>query len=260
LKLKHRTRPANVIVLFSAITWLVIPTDGADAAIVNSLRGFERDEPGWSGSLAGSYDANGGNTDDSTFAGSGRVQWRGRSNVWRCIVAGERKLNRGEETARSVLAHLRHNYLLTDRWATLAFLQLQRNPFQRLDARTLIGAGGRWQAMKGDRHLVYLGAAYMFEWEKIQDEPGSTQAQRLSSFLSVEVELRDDVFLDGLVFYQPEWSDFADWRFLGAISLDVGLTAALSLFTGFSVQYDSQPPVGVMQTDWHTKTGFRMKF
>lgn len=239
---------------------LVIATGPAHAAIVNSLRGFERDEPGWSGSLAGSYDANGGNTDDSTFAGSGRVQWRGQSHIARCIVAGKRKLSRGEETARSFLAHLRHNYLLSDRWATIAFLQVQRNPFQRLDARTLIGAGARWEAVQGDKHLIYLGAATMFERERIQDEPVSTKAQRLSSFLSVEVALREGVLLDGLVFYQPRWNDFADWRFFGAISLDIGLTAALSLFTGYSVQYDSQPPVGVMQTDWNTNTGFQVKF
>ena len=97
----------------------------ADAAIINSLRGFDRDEPGYSGSIAGSYGAAGGNTEQSTFEGSGRIQWQGRVHTLKLIASGRRTTSRGEETAKSVLGHLRHNYDLSDRWATLAFFQAQ---------------------------------------------------------------------------------------------------------------------------------------
>ena len=242
------------------VVLLVIPAAGARAAIVNSLRGFDGDEPGWSGSVAGSYGASGGNTSESTFTGSGRLQRKGASNIWRLIGSGKRTTSRGEETARSALAHLRHNYLLSDRWATLAFLQLQKNPFQRLDSRILMGLGGRWQALKGESTLIYLGAAHMFEQERIQGEQGHDKAQRISGFISLEVELRDGVFVDCLVFYQPRWSDFADWRIFGEASLEVELTGSLSLFTGYNLEHDTRPPAGVEQTDWDTKTGFLVKF
>jgi len=223
----------NALVGAAVAAILVIPVAGAQAAIVNSLRGFDRDEHGWSGSVDGSYGASGGNTQESTFMGSARLQWKGALHIGRLIGAGKRTTNSGKETARSTLAHLRHNYLLSDRWATVAFLQLQENPFQRLDSRFLAGLGGRWQALKGTSTLIYLGATYMFEKERIQGEDGFEKAQRLSSFVSLEVELREGVFVDFLAFYQPRWDDFADWRAYGEIRLEIELIGSLSLFTGY---------------------------
>jgi putative salt-induced outer membrane protein YdiY len=246
--------PAVVVAL------LLIPSLGARAAIVNSLRGFSEDEPGWSGSIAGSYGASGGNTRESTFAGDGRLQLRTTANIWRLIARGKRTTTRGIETARSTLGHLRHNYLLSERWATIAFLQHQRNPFQRLDSRYLLGFGGRWLAVKGNATRIHLGAAHMFEQESIQDEPGHVKDQRLSTYISLVTELREGVAVDFLVFYQPLWKDFADWRVHGEIKLTVDLTGSLALFTGYNLEHDTRPPDGVVETDWDTKTGFTFSF
>ena len=85
-------------------------------------------------------------------------------------------------------------------------------------------------------------------------------SNRLSSFASLELELRHGVFVDFLAFYQPKFDDFADWRAYGEIRLEVELIGSLSLFTGYNLQYDSQPPAGVEETDWNTRTGFLVKF
>jgi len=229
-------------------------------AIVNSLRGWSEDEPGWSGALTGSFGASGGNSPQTTYEGSGRLQFRAEPHVFRLIASGKQTSAQGVETANAVLAHLRHNYLLSDRWATLSFLQYQRNPFQRLDSRLLLGLGARWMAVKKKETRLYLGAAQMFEQDRIQDVEGFSKVQRLSSFVSFETKFSDDVGLDILVFYQPRWSDFQDWRLFGEASLEIELTGALSLFTGYVIQYNSVPPEGVKDTDWNTKTGFAVKF
>ncbi|MEN8008052.1 MAG: DUF481 domain-containing protein [Candidatus Krumholzibacteriota bacterium] len=247
-------------VLLVAAGLAAVPAGGARAAIVNSLRGWSEDEQGWSGALAGSYGASGGNSPQSTFEGSGRVQLRSQANVWRLIGSGKRTTVHGVETKKSTLGHLRHNYLLSDRWATLAFLQVQRNPFQRLDSRFLAGLGGRWRAVKGESTLIYLGAAHMFEQERIRDEEGHTEAQRFSGFVSLEARLSEDVVVDFLAFYQPRWSDFNDWRMYGEVSLEVELTGSLSLFTGYKLEHNSRPPAEVEQSDWDTKTGLLFKF
>ena len=250
----------TTLVLLVAVAVTASVAAGARGAIVNSLRGWSEDEQGWSGAVAGSYGASGGNTPQSTFEGSGRVQLRSDANVWRLIGSGKRTTVHGVETARSTLGHLRHNYLLSDRWATLAFLQHQRNPFQRLDSRFLLGIGGRWQAVKGTSTLIYIGAGHMFEQERIQDEEGYTKAQRFSGFVSLETRLNENVVVDFLVFYQPLWSDFQDWRMYGEVALEVELTGSLSLFTGYKREHNSTPPEGVEQTDWDTKTGLLFKF
>lgn len=232
----------------------------AEAAIVNSLRGFDRDEPGWSGSIAGSYGASGGNTDQSTFEGSGRVQWRTGLNTLKLLASGKRTTSGGVETANSVVGHLRHNYDLSDRWATLAFLQSQENPFQRLDYRRLAGLGLRYDAVETEGTIWSVGAASMIEQEQIQDEDGTRHATRLSAFTSFEAELRDGVVFDAVVFYQPRWSDFSDYRMFGMAQLDIKLNGTLSLFTGYQIEHNDRPPAGVDPTDWTTRTGFRASF
>ncbi len=248
------------MVLLVAVMMTALAAAGAQAAIVNSLRGWSEDDPGWSGAVAGSYGASGGNSPQSTFEGSGRVQLRSKANVWRLIGSGKRTTVHGIETANSTLGHLRHNYLLNDRWSTLAFLQHQQNPFQRLDSRFLIGVGGRWLAAKSEATSIYLGASHMWEQESIEGEDGHTKTQRFSGFLSWETRLSDDVVVDFLAFYQPSWSDFKDWRMYGAVELEIELTGSLSLFTGYKLEHNSQPPAGVEQTDWDTKTGLQFKF
>lgn len=239
---------------------VVLQVGSAHGAILNSLRGWSEDEPGWSGGLTGSFGASGGNSPQTIFEGSGRLQFRSEPNVFRLIITGRKTSAQGVETANATLGHLRHNYLLSERWATLTFLQYMRNPFQRLDSRTLLGLGARWMAVENKETRLYLGAAQMFEQERIQDVEGYTKAQRLSSFVSVEKKISEDVELDFLVFYQPRWSDFQDWRLFGEVSLDIELTGSLSLFTGYVLQYNSTPPEGVKDTDWNTKTGFAITF
>jgi len=249
----------NRLKILAAAAFLITSLN-AQAAIVNSLRGFSEDEQGWSGALAGSFGASGGNTEETTFEGDGRLQLRSASNVWRFFARGKRTTTRGVETARSTLGHLRHNYLLSDCWATIAFVQHQRNPFQRLDSRYLVGFGGRWLAVKGESTRFYLGATQMFEQERIQDESGHTKDERLSTYISLVSELRDGLALDFLVFYQPLWKDFADWRVHGEIKLTILLTGSLSFFTGYNLEHDTRPPAGVVETDWNTKTGFVFNF
>lgn len=247
--------------LATAIGTLVLVSGfGAQAGIVNSLRGWSEEEQGWSGALAGSYGASGGNSPQSTFEGSGRVQLRSRANVWRLIASANRTTVHDVETKRATLGHLRHNYLLSDRWATLSFLQHYKNPFQRLDSRFLIGLGGRWRAVKKEKTLIYLGSAYMWEQEKIQGEEGHEKDQRLSGYVSLETDLSEDVVVDFLVFYQPRVNDFSDWRFYGEAAIEVELTGALSLFVSYKLEHNSTPPQGVEQTDWSTKTGLAFKF
>jgi putative salt-induced outer membrane protein YdiY len=232
----------------------------AQGAIVNTLRGFSDHEEGWSGGLAGSYDASGGNTEETSLNASAQLQWRRGAERVRLIGSGKRTSSGGTETARAVTGHLRHNHRLSERWSTLAFLQAQENPFQRLKSRTLVGVGGRLDFKHTDDLELAIGAAHMWERERLEGSADHSSFQRLSVFLTAVWKLRKGVELDGLFFYQPEWSDFGDWRFFGTVDLNVELAANLTLFTGLRVEHDSRPPALVEETDWTTTTGFKVGF
>ena len=239
---------------------LILTPLAADAVIVNSLRGFSETEPGWSGGLGGALGGSGGNTEQSTLSADARLQWRGSADVWRLMGTAKRTSSGGTETARSVLGHLRHNHTLGGGWHTLAFVQLQENPFQRLNSRFLAGLGARLDIRREGAVHVSLGAADMIERERIDGQAGGDPYQRLSMFVSTVFSLREGVQIDALAFYQPKWSDMGDWRTYVNIALDVTLTGNVSLFTGLDLERDSSPPADVEATDWEMSTGLRIDF
>ncbi len=259
---------AAAVLLLAAVLIAGARPGAAAAAILDPLRAFG-DEPGWSGSVEGSYSATGGNTEVSSLEGAARVQLLGARHRWRLLGAVDRQTSRGELTARSVSAHLRHNLRLDARLATLSFLQWQENPFQRLQARYLVGAGlradlaGGWPAVadqEGEEDggwRLAVGAADMLEIERRQGRDAETR-HRLSTFVDLQGRPGPRVLLQGTVFLQPRWSEPADYRLLASGGLRVTLVGALAQFTRVRWERDSRPPPGVERDDWRVVTGLSL--
>lgn len=245
-----RTVPALLLIAMAAFP--------VKAAIVDSISGFEND-PGWAGKLDAGFDASGGNTEETSLAAGARLQWRGETEMWRLLGSAKRTSTDGTETARALTAHLRHNHRLGGRWHTLAFVQVQENPFQRLESRWLAGAGLRWDALQTDRRRLSLGLAHMQEREKIEEQDTEWN-ERASLFLNLGFQLRKGVTLSGLMFFQPLWNEPEDWRTMGDFALEVDLGAGLALVSGFSLEGDSRPAAQVEKVDWSTSTALRFKF
>lgn len=228
--------------------------------ILDTLAGSGLAEPGWSGALEGGFEATGGNTDLWSLSAGGRVLHRAERDLWRLQGRIERSETDGVETSRAVVGHLRHNHALGTDLHTVAFVQIQHNPFQRLKSRWLTGAGLRWDLRADDDGRLAVGATHMVEVERIEDIRGSDTDHRLSAFLHVGRRLSPTATLSGVFFVQPLWRDFSDRRAMGRLTLEVTLTASLTLQVGGNVEYDARPPAGVETTDWRTVTGLGFAF
>ncbi len=242
------------------IALLLAAVPACAGVILNTLGDADPEGTGWSGGLDGSFSAAGGNTDRITLGTGGRVIWNREASVWRLQGDAEYQETNAVESARSVVGHLRHNHGLAGSVHSIAFVQLQHNPFQRLQSRWLTGLGARWDVLDDEHGSLSVGATHMVEIERIEDEPDSDTDQRLSAFLHVSRKLTEATSVSGVGFIQPLWSDFADRRAMGNISLNVALTDALVLRVGGAVEYDSAPPEGVETTDWKTTTGLGVRF
>jgi putative salt-induced outer membrane protein YdiY len=239
---------------------LVLGSTAEAGIILNTLDALGEGRPGWSGGLDAGFSASGGNTEVVSLRAGGRLLRRTEDDVWRLQGSAERSETGGVESARAVVGHLRQNHHLGGPLYSIAFAQVQHNPFQRLRSRWLFGAGGRWDLSTDARGAVSVGATHMVERERIRDEQGATTDQRLSAFLRLGRSLREGVTLDLVGFYQPLWSDFADARAMGIATLRVELTGSLSLQVGGNLDYDARPPAGVGKTDWQTTTGLGVRF
>lgn len=229
------------------------------AQIVDTLSGYSQTDSGWNGELEGSFSATGGNTEVVQTTAAARLQYRVGRHVWRSMGGFQRATTEGVENARSAFGHLRHNRYFTDAVASLAFVQIQENPFQRLRSRWLLGIGARFEPLRQEKRVMALGLAHMTEIERIDGRDGKDTNQRLSSFLSLSAELREYLELDVIIFAQPLWEDFSDLRATLDATLAVELQSPLELTVGWVATHDSRPPENVEETDWATKVGLRLE-
>ncbi len=228
--------------------------------ILNTLEGYDDRVRGWSGGLDGLFGAEGGNTETVDLEAGGRVQWRGERGRVRLQGSFAYEESGGVEIEREAVGHLRHNLDLSAHWATVAFGQLQHDPFQRLTRRWLLGLGLRRDVYDDGRGHVRLGATPMLEIEKIKDGGDPHARGRLSVFLHVARQLREDIRLDLVGFWQPLFSDLAATRTSATATLSIALTGAVDLRVGAAVNDNSRPPAGVARTDWETFLGLGLSF
>jgi len=240
---------------------LTVVPGRADAQVINTLRGWDDDEPGWSGEVAASIALSEGNSEYFEYNLAGAGQYAKSRHRVRALVEAARRTASGVEVAEATVLHLRHNYELTSVVHSLVFFQTQSNPFQRLQSRVLLGLGARFDVLSGDTWDVSIGAAYMRDREDLtDDDSGPVGENRADFFLSALGKLSEQVVVDAYGFYLPLISDFADARISLGGNLDVILVGQLTLFTGFRFAHNSNPPAGVEKDDIWLSTGLRFRF
>ncbi len=230
----------------------------AGAQILNTLSGFD-DMAGWQGQASAFVRVSGGNTNVQDYFINAAGQWQGDHQRLRAIVGYDLSRNEGRDTSEDLTAHLRHNYRIR-RWvSTLAFGQYQRNPFQALRARVLVGGGLRFDLVSNEKRRFAIGISGMFESEKLTDATTS-ETMRLSTFLDFTRDLKQYLRFSIVGWFQPDISDFADTRASAIADLDIDLVGPLILVTGAVFKYDSRPPVGIEEIDWSLRTGLKLSF
>ena len=240
---------------------LLLSATSADAQIINTLRGWQEDEPGWSGELAAAIAIAQGNTEYFEFDLSAAAQyWQDRHRV-RGLASSARRTASDVEVAEASLLHLRYNYRLTPVVHSLVFLQAQRNPFQRIESRYLLGLGARFDVVRAESWEAAIGAAYMRELEDLtDDDSGAVGRNRGNFFVTMLGRVTKQVLVDAYGFYQPVLNDFSNTRISVGSNLDVALVGQLALVVGFRLAYNSQPAAGVEKNDMWLRTGLRFKF
>ena len=251
-------RRIRIELLLLALAGIAVTTP-AQAQIVDTLSDFSQSDSGWHGEIEGVFSATGGNTEIVRTAAAARIQYRVGDNLWRSMGGFVRATSEGEEIAESAFAHLRHNHYFRPAIASLAFVQVQENPFQRLRSRWLVGAGLRLEPLRRERLSLAVGLAQMTEIERTEVQPDREVHQRLSSFLSLNAALQEHVDLDVVAFVQPLWEDFADLRATLDATASVEIQGPLELTVGWVVTHDSRPPVEVEKTDWATTVGLKLE-
>jgi Protein of unknown function, DUF481 len=164
-------------------------------------------------------------------------------------------------------AHLRWPAMWHRRVGSELFSQVEFNDFTSLIVRTLVGAGVRVAAVLHKKFDLYVGSGYMFEYEKLSDvdpladdHPSETKYHRWTNYVSFRFLVSKWFVLSNVVYLQPRFRDFGDFRFLESLSAMFRIYKNLHLLQLLTVAYDSRPPAHIFPWDTAMITKLVVKF
>lgn len=206
-----------------------------------------------------------GNTEETEADLNARLDWKldGMSNF--AIFNSESKWIDGRRITSELLFHLRNVIDISPKFKTEIFAQVNYDKKVLINDRELVGAGIRYKVLDFDNAYFSLGTAYMYEHENYDlpensVHPRDVQVSRWSNYVSALFDIREGVELSGVVYYQPMFDEFSDYRIFSESNITVALNTFLALTVNFGIRHDSLPPDGIKSTDTNTNFGVMVKF
>jgi len=220
-----------------------------------------RNTDGVSGKFGLAAKGSSGNSDKLSGEASGHVIWKHNRHLDMLVGSFSYGRSRGVRDTNKSFAHIRHRYAWSDAWGLEGFAQAQQNEFAQLKLRTLIGGGIRWSYLQQgwDWHIG-LGSFYEREQLRAAAATPSSHLWRGNTYLALHHAFNDRVRMQNTLYYQPAWTDTADYRLLDDAALHVALTEHLDLKLIIEIAQDSRPPAGISHTDISYTTGLSFRF
>jgi hypothetical protein len=195
-----------------------------------------------------------------TVRGNTVLQWKSANYKHLWLASANYDFAKAEEDnfINNFYVHLRYNYKINPwlRWE--AFVQSQINEPLGLNFRQLIGTGPRFKIRIGQHADIYLGTAYMYEYEKtIPPARQVLHQHRWSNYGSLNIHIpKVNGSLVSTIYFQPLFNDLSDYRIMNDTRIDLSITAKWRVYTRFAYLYDANPPPGIRRNALNLEQGF----
>ena len=210
---------------------------GAGHAQIVNVQGALANAPaedGAAGQLEGKLAWREGNSSLFDVAGAGSVLIRRGPVLWLALARGEYGESRGLTLTRKSFEHTRARIELDDHWRWEVLAQHEYDQFRRLSLRALVGTGPAFRFIDDPALYVLAGAAYLFEYERLDTRPGTLDAgvrttdHRASIYLTGRELLPSGVSVVETLYAQPRLNDPSDLRLLGELAVVSKLSGSVS--------------------------------
>lgn len=242
--------------------WLVIAVIGlatgvARAQIVNVQGALAKapDKDALTGQVELKVNWREGNNPLLDIGGAGTILMRRGSVLGLVLARGEYGTSQGLTLAKKSFEHIRTRIEIDCRWRWEAFVQHEYDQFRRLSLRALAGTGPAFQIVDTKPIVALAGAAYIFEYERLDNRPGTvdagerTTAHRASIYVTGHENLGAGVEVVETIYAQPRLNEPGDVRMLGELAVVSKLTSWIALKDSMTVAYDRTPPDGIKRYD-----------
>ncbi len=106
----------------------------------------------------------------------------------------------------------------------------------------------------------------MYEMEKLHNpdtlnnEKANQSYYRMANIMSIIYQLKSYMAIVNALYFQPDISNFGDFRIFNELSLTILITKYLQLNISSIWRHDSQPPLNLKRNDVNIQTGIVVKF
>ena len=222
-----------------------------------------RGKEGMTGAARYSFNTNVGNVDVIDSGGAGNITFNRKNSVFLGVFKGGIGFQDGKRFANNGVLHLRYTRTSHPVYQPEFFIQGDYARSRKLDWRTLVGGGLRFNVQREKKWTFSLGNALMWERESLDVSPGDPHADFTSVVRSsnyINLIFQDRITLSTTAYYQFSLGDPGDIRVLGTIELTTPVVGSLDQTTSLDFRTDSDPPIGVKKTDAKLATSFGFKF
>ncbi|MDX1701263.1 MAG: DUF481 domain-containing protein [Melioribacteraceae bacterium] len=223
------------------------------------------DQEGLGGYMGISGNIKTGNTDKIQGNLEGRADYKTSNTTTFFVFETEHEWINDNILSGNGLLHVRNVISVGEKVKSELFGQINYDKSILLKNRELLGGGIRYLLFNSGKSDVALGTAYMFEHERYDLKsnavhPNNISVSRWSNYLSYYIEFTKTIIMSGVVYYQPEFTDFADWRILAETNFELPITKVLSINMKFKMRHDSKPPDGRKKNDTNSNFGIAVRF
>lgn len=261
----RRSRRRFVVLLASLVALFAMGWSPAAPAQVNaeSLRLVLRDHPQfvW---LDASLVGRAGNTQTTNFSASLFGGIKREPHVFFARAAVDYGQATGTTNVDRWVAHARYNYDLSRLFALEALTQAQHDTFRRMALRDIYGLGVRFRFIETDDLEVFYGATFILEHDVVSStdtEPLSADRyERFGNYIGLNAWLNPLMRASAVLYLQPRFDDFSDFRILNEASISFQITKLLAAKISGSVYVDTEPPSTVKPYDVEVKNSIELRF
>lgn len=170
------------------------------------------------------------------------------------------QVNTEDALVNTGMQHLRYNYTFAGGKSPITlevFAQHQYNSVKMIKTRFISGIGPRIRLLGTDttNFYMFLSPLVMYEYESLKDEDDDLIADpeeidsrmKADLIFSASYQVNSVFSINNVTYYQPEFTDFSDYRISSDSSLKFKVSDKLAFAVVFNFDYDSKPPIN--QTD-----------
>ena len=190
----------------------------------------------------------------------GGVQYRRGPHT--AFIISDLVFNRVEDNAfqNTGFVHLRYTRHVDGPLSVEGFTQLQYNKPLRIDLRTLVGAGPRFQVLDHENFGLVMGASLMYEHEEDRENAIIQDNARANWYLSASVKVEPTLVFTGVVYYQPVVFDASDTRVAVEVQARMRATEHFAFDSRLSLLNDTELSPGIPELTYRWSNVFTVLF